>query len=81
MSDTIVCTSRRDCPCKLCGQVRLLMEHERQRHRATQRCEICSSPAMRAELIECPLCGAPGTAPELEALALNYITQLERRKP
>jgi hypothetical protein len=74
-----LCTGQAGCPCKFCGQVRLLMEHERQRE-AAMSCQICASPAMRAELIECPLCGAPGALPEIDALAEKYIEQLERRK-
>jgi hypothetical protein len=81
MTGKIICTLRPNCPCKFCGQVRLLVEQETQRESASLPCQICSSPAMRAELVKCPLCGAPGLLPELDALALDYITELERRKP
>ena len=74
------CTSRPNCPCAFCGQVRLLIEHEEQRH-AAMPCQICASEAMRAELVECPICGAPGTLPEIEALALKFIEDYLKEKP
>jgi hypothetical protein len=30
---------------------------------------------MRAELDECPLCGAPGLKPELDAMACQWIEE------
>ena len=80
VTDKIICTSRPDCPCKFCGQVRLLFAQEEQRESETP-CQICAREEIRLTIFECPLCGEPGLLPEVNALALDYITELERRKP
>ena len=78
------CTNVAGCSCVTCGQVRLLFEHERQRYltemdpspeqdQSTVPCSICASEEMRLTLLHCPLCGAPGLLPEIDALAEKYV--------
>jgi hypothetical protein len=93
-TEKVICANAQGCPCQLCGQVRLLFEHELQRYlvamdpsgipspeklRAVP-CAICASAAMRAELIACPLCGAPGLLPEIEALAQKFLDDYLNRQ-
>jgi len=80
MTNKSICTSRPDCPCKFCGQVRLLFAHEEQRQREMP-CQICASEEIRLTIFKCPLCGEQGLLPEVNALALDYIAVLERGKP
>jgi len=64
-TDKIVCTSRPNCPCKFCGQVRLLVEHERQRCHATG---VSRRERIRAE------------AAEIHALAEQFVAEYLERK-
>jgi hypothetical protein len=41
-------------------------------------CPICNEWRLRCEIdVVCPLCGAPGVKPELDALALDFIAAYE----
>ena len=43
-------------------------------------CPICNNAAMRAEIDVCPICGAPGAKPELDAIARQWIEEYRDRE-
>ncbi len=43
-------------------------------------CPICANEAMRAEINICPICGAPGAKPELDALAMQWWEEYRDRE-
>ncbi len=83
MTNTIICNSRPNCPCQFCGQVRLLFEQERQRYVAEMDPSCIPSPEkVRAALERTGQWeSTQRRKAEIDALALDYIAELERRKP
>jgi hypothetical protein len=81
--DKIICTSRPDCPCQFCGQVRLLMEYVGQRVQVER--DTRGIPTHEAVVHALELTGQLEAKrrhqAHIDALALDYITELERRKP
>jgi len=78
----IVCNSRPNCPCKLCGSVRLLIEHTGQRVREERDSRGIPNPEAVEHALE-----VTGQAEakrrhqeEIDALAERFIAQFAKEK-